>query len=45
MWLYGLFDLFMNASAIELIIYLIVIGVVLAFSFILTRLKPKENGV
>ena len=45
MWIYGLYDLFMNASAIELIIYLIVIGVVLAFSFILTRLKPKENRV
>ena len=41
MWIYGLYDLFMEASLFELIVDLIIVVVVLAFSIILTRWKPK----
>ncbi len=41
MWLYGLYDLFMEASIFELTIDLIIVVAVLMFSFILTRLKPR----
>ncbi|WP_297981544.1 sodium-dependent transporter [uncultured Methanobrevibacter sp.] len=41
MWAYGIIQLFMNASQFEIIIDSIIIVAVLAFGFILTRLKPK----
>ena len=43
MWVYGLYDLFMEASTFELIVDLIVVVAVLAFSIILTRLKPRTT--
>ena len=44
MWIYGLYDLFMEATSFELIIDLIVVIVVLVAGFILTKLNPKESG-
>ena len=43
MWAYGLFDLFMEASTFELIIDLITVVAVLVASYVLTKLKPREN--
>ena len=43
MWIYGMYDLFMSAATFELIIDSIIIVSVLVFSYILTRLKPRED--
>ena len=43
MWIYGLYDLFTEAAQFEIIVDLIILGLVLAFSLILTRLKPNED--
>ena len=43
MWAYGLVDLFMNASAFELIIDLFIVIAVLGAGFILTRLNPETE--
>ena len=43
-WIYGIFDLFMSAAAFELIVDVIIIVSVIVFSFVLTRLKPKEES-
>jgi NSS family neurotransmitter:Na+ symporter len=44
MWIYGMYDLFMSAAAFELIVDSIIMVAVLAFSIILTRLSPREDG-
>lgn len=43
MWIYGMYDLFMSIVAFELIIDFIIIIAVLVFSYLLTRLKPRET--
>ena len=43
MWIVGLYDLFMSAATFELIIDSIIIVAVVVFSYILTRLNPRES--
>ena len=43
MWAYGMYDLFMSAATFELIIDMIIIVGVLVSSYVLTRLKPRED--
>ena len=42
MWLYGIYDLFMEATAFELTIDLIIVVAVLLIGFVLTKLKPRN---
>ena len=45
MWVYGLYDLFLEASQFELIVDLIIIVGVLIMSFVLTRLSPRGEEI
>ena len=42
-WAYGIFTLFTTAATFEVIVDIIIIVAVLVFSFVLTRLKPKDT--
>jgi NSS family neurotransmitter:Na+ symporter len=42
MWVYGVYDLFMEATAFELTIDLIIVLAVLLIGLVLTRLKPRN---
>ena len=43
MWIYGMYDLFLTSATFEIIIDLIIIVAVFVFSYILTKLKPRED--
>ena len=42
MWVYGLYDLFMEATAFELAVDLIIVVAVLLIGLVLTKLKPRN---
>ena len=42
MWVYGVYDLFMEATAFELTIDLIIVVAVLVMGLVLTKLKPRN---
>ena len=45
MWLYGVYDLFINATAFELYLDISIFIVVTVVAFILTKIKPKESEI